>query len=70
MTTGVPISTAYSIEDFTSYDMRGSAHSSNLINSIVVPRPIALVTSKGLNDVVNAAPFHESTFSIFKLERR
>ncbi len=47
----------YVTEDFTSYDMRGSTHSSNLINSIVVPRPIALITSKGLNGVVNAAPF-------------
>lgn len=52
-----PVSTVYVAEDFTSYDMSGSIHSSNLIHSIVVPRPIALVTSKGFNGVVNAAPF-------------
>lgn len=53
----IPVPTVYATEDFTSYDMGGSSHSSNLINSIVVPRPIALVTSKGFNGVINAAPF-------------
>ena len=50
-------STIYVTEDFTSYDINSSTHSSNLINSIVVPRPIAFITSKGLNGVINAAPF-------------
>lgn len=49
--------TVYANEDFISYDMRELSHSSNLINSIVVPRPIALVTSTGFNGVVNVAPF-------------
>lgn len=51
-----PASNVFAIENFTSYDLNGS-HSSNLINSIVVPRPIAFITSKGFNGVINAAPF-------------
>jgi flavin reductase (DIM6/NTAB) family NADH-FMN oxidoreductase RutF len=49
--------TVYSDDEFTSYDMSQSSHSSNFINSIVVPRPIALITSKRFDGVVNAAPF-------------
>lgn len=52
-----PNSIAYSMEDFTYFDTTASSCSSNFINSIVVPRPIALITSKGENEIINAAPF-------------
>ncbi len=35
----------------------GDASQKHLLNSIVVPRPIAFVTSKGTDGTINAAPF-------------
>lgn len=45
---------ARKIEDFVTHDLNGF---SKFLNSIVVPRPIAFVTSKSLNGIINAAPF-------------
>lgn len=42
------------IEDFLTVDNLAIP---NLLNSIVVPRPIAFITSKGRDGTVNAAPF-------------
>lgn len=44
-------------EEFVRYEAGGPIHASSFINSLVVPRPIALVTTVGRNGVVNAAPF-------------
>src|SRR5579864_8414594 len=68
-------SSVYTAENFISYEMSGS--SANLIKSIIVPRPIALVTSKGSNGVINAAPFsyfnavcHEPPIVSIAIQRR
>lgn len=44
-------------EDFHSYSIDQESQPFDLLKSIVVPRPIALVTTKNPNDVINAAPF-------------
>lgn len=49
-------------KDFPKYELEGFVSSDDdlfyhVINSIVIPRPIAFVTTKGSNGVVNAAPF-------------
>lgn len=48
--------TEYSQEDFEEYEIDGPIHASSFLNSLVIPRPIAFITSLGSN-MVNAAPF-------------
>lgn len=49
--------TAYQFEDFISHNLEEFSRPYPLLNSLIVPRPIALITSVGENGVVNAAPF-------------
>lgn len=49
-------------EEFASYDLSNVSNSQLILNSLVVPRPVAFVTSQGENGVLNAAPY--SYFSI------
>ncbi len=48
---------AYAAEEFVRYEIVGPIHASSFLNSLVVPRPIAFVTSMGPGGVINAAPF-------------
>ncbi|MFC2049219.1 flavin reductase family protein [Chlamydiota bacterium] len=42
---------------FVTHHLEGSTQPYPFLNSIVVPRPIALITTLGANGIVNAAPF-------------
>lgn len=44
---------AYANEEFVTQE----PHCTGILNSLIVPRPIAFVTTKGSNGVINAAPF-------------
>lgn len=44
-------------QDFVLYETDGPIHASSFMNSLIVPRPIAFITSVGEEGVVNAAPF-------------
>ena len=48
---------AHQLEDFISHNLEEFSRPYPLLNSIIVPRPIALITTVGNNGVVNAAPF-------------
>lgn len=48
---------AYSAEEFVSTMIEGPAYSLSFLNSFVVPRPIAFVTTKSQENIINAAPF-------------
>jgi len=48
---------AFSPNDFLTYKPEGAFLTYGVINSIVVPRPVAFVTTLGASGVVNAAPF-------------
>ncbi len=50
-------SIVYNSADFISQDMESCENPLHILNSIVVPRPIAFVTSHNTSGVVNAAPF-------------
>ncbi len=47
----------HSPEDYLIHDIAGETHCCSFLNSVVVPRPIAFVTSLGPTEIVNAAPF-------------
>jgi len=53
-------------DEFITHDLIGSVKPYTFLNSIIIPRPIALITTKGTNGVVNAAPF--SYFNIVSLQ--
>lgn len=48
---------AYEAEEFLPYEIEGPIHANSFLNSIVVPRPIAFVTTIGPGGMINAAPF-------------
>lgn len=48
---------AYQYEAFLSQDLDGASEPYKLLNSIIVPRPIAFITTKSENGIINAAPF-------------
>ena len=47
----------FSQEDYIVYELDGPIRSSSFINSLVVPRPIAFITTLSEEGIVNAAPF-------------
>ena len=42
---------------FVTHNLENSEEPYFLLNSIIIPRPIALITTLGINGIVNAAPF-------------
>lgn len=48
---------AHHFDDFQSQSIDKEPFTYNLLSSIIVPRPVAFVTTLGTNGVVNAAPF-------------
>src|ERR1700733_14480052 len=48
---------AHQSDDFLTQDVRHPFQSIHLLNALIVPRPIAFVTSVNASGVVNAAPF-------------
>lgn len=48
---------AYHESSYVCHDLEEGAQSYKLLNSIIVPRPIALITTLGPHGIVNAAPF-------------
>lgn len=48
---------AYRSEEFVACEMNGPIHALSFINSVIVPRPIAFITTFGPGGIVNAAPF-------------
>jgi flavin reductase (DIM6/NTAB) family NADH-FMN oxidoreductase RutF len=53
----ISIPAANKVEEFITYDMNSFDDPYHLLNSIVVPRPIAFITSYSPKGVINAAPF-------------
>ena len=53
-------------DEFITHDLIESSQPYTFLNSIVVPRPIALITTKGTGGVVNAAPF--SYFNVVSIQ--
>lgn len=49
--------TPFSFEDFLTYNLLDLSCPKKLLHSLVVPRPVALITTIGSNGVINAAPF-------------
>ena len=47
----------YSHDDFILHEMNGPIHAASFINSLIVPRPIAFITSISPGGIINAAPF-------------
>lgn len=43
--------------DFIDHDFANAHYSANVLNSLILPRPIAFITTIGASGVVNAAPF-------------
>lgn len=48
---------AHSVEDYTAFELNNACDSLNMLNAVVVPRPIAFVTSHNAQGCINAAPF-------------
>jgi flavin reductase (DIM6/NTAB) family NADH-FMN oxidoreductase RutF len=48
---------AHGEEDFLVHEFDKVHYSSNILNSLILPRPIAFITTLGENGVINAAPF-------------
>lgn len=47
----------YDIGDFVNYEMDGPVHANSFLNSLIIPRPIAFVSSIGPEGIINVAPF-------------
>jgi flavin reductase (DIM6/NTAB) family NADH-FMN oxidoreductase RutF len=48
---------AHQKDEFIAHDLLGSSQQYTFINSIIVPRPIAFITTRGTNGIINAAPY-------------
>lgn len=53
----ISIPEAHKIDEFIAYDINTTPSTASLLNGIIVPRPIAFITSQGTDGVINAAPF-------------
>jgi len=48
---------AHDLEDFFIHDFETIHYSANILNSLILPRPIAFITTIGMSGIINAAPF-------------